>query len=486
MLFRLLPVLHVLGALLMFFSISYLMPIAASLIYADGTWMEFVDAMVAAFGLGALLFVAGWRNRRELKPRDGFLLVTLAWILMSAIATMPLMLVIDGLSFTDAFFETMSGLSTTGATVLTGLEHLPPAVNIWRHELNWLGGMGIIVLAVAILPLLGVGGMQLYKAEVTGINKDSKLTARIGDTAKALWLVYFVITIACILSLKAVGMNWLDAICHAFAAMGLGGFSTYDDSIGHFDSPAIEAVLIFFMMVAALNFATHFLVWRERSLKVYLHDPEAKGVVVTIVSSTLICAAYLDYHEVYPDFLTNLRHVAFNLVSIATDCGFASQDYDKWPIFVPLWMLFLSCVTVSSGSTGGGIKMIRTLILAQQALIELKRLVHPQIVAPLRVGDTVVPQQIASAVLGFIFLYILTMGELTFLLVASGLDFTSSISAIVACINNAGPGLNVVGPAQNYQALNDFQVWICSLAMLVGRLEVMTIFVLLTPTFWRK
>jgi trk system potassium uptake protein TrkH len=281
-------------------------------------------------------------------------------------------------------------------------------------------------------------------------------------------------------------MNWLDAICHAFSAMGLGGFSTYDASVGQFDSPAIEAVLIFFMLLAALNFATHFLVWRERSLAVYLQDTEAKGVIVTIVSSTLVCAIYLYQHETYPDFSTSLRHVAFNLVSIATDCGFVSQDYDKWPIFVPLWMLFLSCVTVSSGSTGGGIKMIRTLILAQQALIELKRLIHPHVVAPLRVGAMVVPQQIAGAVLGFIFLYILTVGELTFLLVASGLDFTSSITAIVACINNAGPGLNVVGPAQNYQALTDFQVWICSLAMLVGRLEVMTIFVLLTPTFWRR
>lgn len=486
MLFRLLPVLHVLGALLMFFSATYLMPIATSLIYADGTWPEFVAAMGIALAFGALLFVAGRRGKRELKPRDGFLLVTLSWILMAAIATVPLMLVIDGLSFTDAFFETMSGLSTTGATVLVGLEKLPPAINLWRHELNWLGGMGIIVLAVAILPLLGVGGMQLYKAEVTGVSKESKLTARIGDTAKVLWLVYFVITVACILSLKAVGMNWLDAVCHAFAAMGLGGFSTYDASVGQFDSPAIEAVLIVFMILAALNFATHFLVWRKRSLRVYFQDTEAIGVVTLIVVSTLVCAAYLWAQGTYPDFLTNLRHVAFNLVSIATDCGFASQDYDKWPIFVPLWMLFLSCITVSSGSTGGGIKMVRTLILAQQAHVELKRLIHPHVVAPLRVGSMIVPSSIAGAVLGFIFLYILTIGELTFFLVASGLDFTSSISAIIACINNAGPGLNVVGPAQNYQGLTDFQTWVCSAAMLIGRLEVMSIFVLLTPAFWRK
>jgi len=486
MLFRLLPVLHVLGALLMFFSVTYLMPIAASLIYADGTWFEFVDAMAIALGVGALLWILTRRHKRELKPRDGFLLVTFAWILMAAIATVPLMFVIDGLSFTDAFFETMSGLTTTGATVLTGIEKLPPSLNLWRHELNWLGGMGIIVLAVAILPLLGVGGMQLYKAETTGVNKDTKLTARIADTAKALWLVYFTLTVACILALKAVGLNWLDAICHAFAALALGGFSTYDASVGQFDSPAVEAVLIFFMMVAGINFATHFVVWRGRSLAAYWRDAEAKAFMALVGTSIAICSIYLWANGVYPDFLTNLRHVAFNLVSVATDCGFASQDFDKWPAFVPWWMLVLSCVSVSSGSTGGGIKMVRTLILAKQGLIELKRLIHPQVVAPLRVGQSAVSAQIASAVLGFIFLYLFAVGELTFLLVASGLDFTSSLTAIIACINNMGPGLNVVGPAQNYQALTDFQTWVCAAAMLIGRLEVMTVFVLLTPAFWKK
>ena len=486
MFYRLLPVSHVLGGMLMFFSITYLMPIASAVIYDDGTLIDFVDAMSISFAAGFLLWFGTRRHKRELKPRDGFLLVTLAWILMAAIATLPLLLAIDGLSFTDAYFETMSGLTTTGATVLSGLDKLPPSINLWRHELNWVGGMGIIVLAVAILPLLGVGGMQLYKAETTGVMKDSKLTARIADTAKALWLVYFGITVACILSLKAVGMSWLDAICHAFAAMGLGGFSTYDDSVGHFDSPAIEAVLIFFMMVAGMNFATHFVAWRGRSLRAYWSDMEAKAFVALIVASTIVCSLYLTVRGTYPGFLTALRHVAFNLVSIATDCGFASVDYDKWPIFVPLWMLFLSCVSVSSGSTGGGIKMIRTLILAQQGLIELKRLVHPKLVAPLRVGDTAIPQQIVGAVLGFIFLYILAVGELTFFLVASGLDFTSSITAIVACINNAGPGLNVVGPAQNYGPLTDFQTWVCTLAMLLGRLEVLSVFVLFTPAFWRR
>jgi len=471
--------------MLMFFGITYLPPIAVSLIYADGTWIHFIDALAVSTCGGALLAILTHRQRRELKARDGFLLVTLAWLLMAAIASVPLLLAIDGLSFTDAFFEAMSGLTTTGATILTGIEHLPPAINLWRHELNWLGGMGIIVLAVAILPLLGVGGMQLYKAEMPGPMKDAKLTPRIAGTAKALWLVYFALTLACVLSLKAAGMNWLDAICHAFAALSLGGFSTYDASVGHFDSPLIEAILIVFMVLAALNFATHFLAWRSRSLASYRHDVEVRAVLGLLAASIVVCATYLWWQGTYPDLLASLRHVAFNLISIATDCGFASQDFNQWPIFVSMWMLFLSCVTASSGSTGGGIKMVRTLILSQQARVELKRLVHPNVVAPIRIGKKSVPQGIAAAVLGFLFLYAFTLVELSFLLMASGMDAVTAFSAIIACINNAGPGLGEVGPAGNYQGLTDFQKWVCATAMLIGRLEVLTVFVLFTPGFWK-
>ncbi len=484
--FTLLPVLHVMGMMLVFFGATYLMPIASSLIYADGTTQEFFDALVFCLACGGGLVFLTRRYKRELRPRDGFLLVTLAWVLMAAIATVPLMLTIDGLSFTDAFFETMSGLTTTGATVLTGLDNLPPSVNLWRHELNWLGGMGIIVLAVAILPLLGVGGMQLYKAETPGPMKDSKLTPRIAGTAKALWLVYFGITAACIACLKLAGMSWLDAICHAFAALSLGGFSTYDASVGQFNSPLIEGILIFFMMVAGINFATHFVAWRGRSLRCYWKDTEAKAFAALIFSSIVVCSFYLWIMDTYDDLGVAFRHVAFNLVSIATDCGFVSVDYDKWPIFVPLWMLFLSSISVSSGSTGGGIKMIRTLILTKQGLRELEKLIHPSVVNPIRIGGNVIPQTIAGAVLGFIFLYMLVLGELTFFLVASGLDFVSAFTAIIACINNAGPGLNVVGPAQNFGPLTDFQTWVCSLAMLAGRLEIFSLVILFTPYFWRK
>ena len=481
----LLPVVNVLGRLLAVFSLAYLMPIASALYYQDGTLPDFVIAMGVAAAGGLLLFRATRSHFRELKPRDGFMLVSLVWCLMAAIATLPLLLVYDQMSFTDAFFETMSGLTTTGATVMTDLDHAPPSINLWRHELNWLGGMGIIVLAVAVLPLLGVGGMQLYKAETPGPMKDAKLTARIADTAKALWLVYFIITVACILSLRWAGLGWLDAICHAFAAMGLGGFSTRDASVGAFNDPQVEIVLIIFMVIAALNFGTHFIAFRSRSLKAYWGDVEARGVVTLLAVSCVGVAAYVWLMGTYDDYLTALRHVSFNLVSMATDCGFVSQDFDKWPIFAPLWMLFLSCITVSSGSTGGGIKMIRTMILAKQAQRELTRLIHPAVVNPVKVGHGTIPNDVVVAVLGFIFLYFMSVVMLSFVLMLSGLDFVSSFSAIVASINNAGPGLNVVGPASNFSVLSDFQTWVCSFTMLLGRLEVLSVVVLFTPQFWR-
>ena len=482
----LLPVANVLGRLMMFFSVAYVLPIAGSLAFRDGIVEDFVLAMLMNLGLGAILTFATQRHHRELKIRDGFLLVTLSWTLMAAIAALPLMIVYTDLSFTDAFFETMSGLTTTGATVLTGLDYAPQSINLWRHQLNWLGGMGIIVLAVAILPLLGVGGMQLYRAETPGPMKESRLTERIGDTAKALWLVYAGLTLLCMVSLRVAGMSWFDALCHAFSALSLGGFSTRDTSVGAWNSPAIEAVLIVFMLLAGINFATHFLAWRDRGVRAYLRDVEARAFLALVLASCVGIAAFLYAKGTYDDFGTALRHASFNLVSIATDCGYASVDFDKWPIFVPLWMLFLSSVSVSSGSTGGGIKMIRTLILYRQARRELVKLLHPSVADPIKIGASAVPNKVAFAVLGFIFLYFMTVAGMTLLLVASGLDFLSSFSAVIACVNNMGPGLNVVGPAQNYAALDDFQTWVCSITMLLGRLEIMSVVVVFTPHFWRK
>ena len=483
---RTLTVIHALGLMLMVFSIAYVMPIVAALIYDDGTLIDFLLTMLWTLATGLLMWLLTRRYRGELSIRHGYLLVATMWTAMPAFATVPLLLVMNGLSFTDAYFETMSGLTTTGATVLTGLDALPPAINIWRHELSWLGGMGIIVLAVAILPLLGIGGRQLFKAETPGPMKESALTPRVTETARNLWLVYLSITLACIVSLKAAGMNWLDAICHAFSAMGLGGFSTHDASIGYFNSPAIEFVLMAFMLLAAMNFATHFLVWREKSLKLYLRDAEAVATIALILVSCLGLTVFLWWHGTYPNFWTALRYASFNLVSIATDCGFSSTDFNQWPIFAPMWMLFLSCITVSSGSTGGGIKMVRTLILFKQAGREFRRLLHPTTVNPMKIGGNVVANNIVFAVLGFIFLYFMTVVTLTFALLISGLDFISAFSAIIACINNAGPGLGVVGPTSNYGVLNDFQTWVCTVAMLVGRLEIFTVLILFTPHFWRR
>jgi trk system potassium uptake protein TrkH len=412
--------------------------------------------------------------------------VTLAWGGGAAFATVPLLGGIGGLSFTNAYFETISGLTTTGATVLTSLDTLPQSLNLWRHLLNWLGGMGIIVLAVAILPLLGVGGMQVYKAETPGPMKEGKLTPRIRETAANLWMIYAGITLACIICLRLAGMSWFDAVCHAFSALALGGFSTHDASVGFFDSVAIEAVLTFFMMVAAVNFASHFLAWRARTPLAYLRDPEAKTVWLVLIASSLGIAGYLYGQNTYPDYWTALRHASFNLVSIATDCGFASVDFDKWPALAPIWMLFLSCVVCSSGSTGGGIKMVRTLILIKQAGREMLLLRHPGAIKPLKLGGAVVANRVAFSVLAFVFVYFMSIATLTFLLMADGLDFISSFSAIIACINNMGPGLNQVGPATNYQVLTDFQTWVCTFAMLLGRLELFTLLVLFTPSFWRS
>lgn len=482
----LLPVFNVLGRLMMLFSLAYAIPIVGSLVFHDGVVIDFVLAMLINIGVGMILTVLTRRHHRELKVRDGFLLVTLSWTLMAAIGALPLLIVYPDLSFTKGFFETMSAMTTTGATVLVGLDNAPQSINLWRHQLQWLGGLGIIVLAVAILPLLGVGGMQLYKAETPGPMKESRLTERIADTARALWMVYLGLTLLCMVSLRVAGMSWFDALCHAFSALSLGGFSTRDASIGAWDSPAIEAVLVVFMMLAAMNFATHFLAWRGRELRCYLRDAEAKSLVVLVAASCFGVAAFLWAHGTYPDYGTALRHATFNLVSMATDCGYASVDFDKWPIFAPLWMLFLSCVTASSGSTGGGIKMMRTLILYKQARRELLKLLHPNVADLIKLGTTAVPNKVAFSILGFIFLYFMTMATMTFLLLLSGLDFVSALSAVVACINNAGPGLGVVGPAQNYASLNDFQTWVLSATMLLGRLEILSVVVIFTRHFWRK
>ncbi|MEZ5474164.1 MAG: potassium transporter TrkG [Steroidobacteraceae bacterium] len=481
-----LAVAHVLGAMLAFFSIAYLFPIAWSIGSGDGAVFDFVIAAAANLVVGLSISLSTRRFRRELKPRDGFVLVTLSWVLMSASATIPLLMALPQLSFTDAYFEAVSGLTTTGSTVLHGLDYLPASINIWRTMLHWLGGIGIIVLAVAILPLLGVGGMQLYKAETPGPVKDEKLTPRITETAKALWLTYLVITLVAIGALKLCGLSWLDSVCHAFSVMALGGFSSHDASIGAFDTPQVEIVLSCLMVLASLSFARHFVALRTLSLQPYLRDSQGKAVIIVLGGSLLFIAALLTISGTYPDYLTSLRHASFNVISVATTTGFSSEDYEQWPLFAPVWMLFLSSVVCSTGSTGGGIKMFRTLLLWRQAARELKQLVHPSAIIPIRIGGDVVPDRIIYSVLAFIFLYFMTVVALTFSLLLTGLDIVSSLSAAVASLNNLGPALGEIGPSTTYESLTDAQTWICTAAMILGRLEIFSVLVLFTPAFWRK
>ncbi|MDP2828699.1 MAG: potassium transporter TrkG [Sulfuricellaceae bacterium] len=483
---RIFPIAHVLGMVVMLFSFAMLAPLGLSWWLQDGATFAYDEAVAVTFLSGLSVWLGTRRHKSELKIRDGILLVVLIWSVLAAFATIPLLVYLPDLSFTDAYFETISGLTTTGSTVLSGLDALPPSINLWRAEMVWLGGMGLIVFAVAVLPLLGIGGRQLYKAETPGPMKDSQLTPRITETAKGLWIVYSGITLACFLAYRWAGMDWLDALIHAFSTMGLGGFSSHDASFGHFNSPLIESVSILFMLIAGINFATHFMAWRGKSFAVYRRDPEAGLFLAVTLSSCLGIAVFLWWHEVYADFLPALRFATFNVVSIATSTGYANTDYNLWPIFAPLWMLFLSSFASSSGSTGGGIKMIRAQLLYKQVYREMEKLLHPNGVIPTKLGGQVVPNKILYSVLAFLFIYVASIVAMTLLMVASGLGAVTAFSAVVASINNTGPGLNEVGPATTYAVLTDFQTWVCTFAMLLGRLELFTLLIVFTPAFWRK
>ena len=479
-------VIHILGLVLSGFSATFLLPLLCALVAHDGRAPDFLAGAIVSGGAGLALIGLARPHARELKPRDGFLLVTLGLVTLSGVAAIPLLLALPRLSVTAAYFEAMSGLTTTGATLLTGLDHLPPSVNLWRCTLEWFGGLGVIVLGVAALPLLGVGGMQLHRADTPGPMKEERLTPRIASTARSLWLVYCVLTAAGIGALRFAGMSWLDAICHCFSAMSLGSFSTHDASIAYFDSPAIEVVLALIILVAAFNLTRHFVALRQLSLDTYAADPEARAILLVLGLSVLGIALLLQWHHVYRSFGVSLRHALFNVVSIATTCGLVSRDYTQWPVFAPFWMLFLSCLVASTGTAGGGIRMFRTLLLTRQAARELKLLVHPGAIVPVRVGGRAVPERVGHSVLAFIFLYFMAATVLIFLLLASGLDFQSSLGAIIATLNNLGPGLGLVGPGRTYQALNAFQDWTCIIAMLLGRLEIFSVLVLFTPAYWRK
>ena len=483
--YKIAPIVHVLSKLAVLYAVLLLVPTLVSYLYHDSAFNAFAGTALATLAGSTAVWAATRKHDRELRPRDGFTLVFLLWLGFAAISALPFYLYFPNIGYTDAFFEAVSGLTTTGATVMSSLDTLAPSLNFWRHMMNWLGGMGIIVLAVAILPMLGVGGTQLFKAEIPGIDKDSKMAPRISQTAKRLWLVYLTFTLLTCMGLKWAGMGWFDAVCHAMSAFSLGGFSTHDASIAFFDSPAIEAVLIAATFLGAVNFASHFAMAREKSPKPYWRDEEARAMF-TILAASIAAASVYMWQQGYYTPLEALRYVGFNFVSIGLANGFANADFATWPLLVTLWMFFLSNVLANTGSMGGGIKMARALVLAKFSLREVSLLLHPNAVRTVKLNRRSISDRTAMAVMAFIFVYFMTVVIFTLGLLASGMDFITALSATIACITNAGPGLGAVGPADNYAALSGLQKWMCAAVMLLGRLEIFTVFILFTPDYWKK
>lgn len=475
---------RILGILLMVFSIALIPPILVSLIYQDSALNAFLSALGITFATGAVFWFPVRRRHQELRTRDGFVVTALFWMVLALSGSLPLMLADSpGLSFTDAFFESLSGWTTTGATVITGIDDLPQSILFYRQLLQWLGGMGIIVLAVAILPMLGIGGMQLYRTETPGPMKDNKLTPRITETAKTLWYIYLALTIACAIGFYLAGMNLFDAICHAFSTVAIGGFSTHDASIGYFDSGPIEAVAIFFMIISAFNFALHFYTWRFRSIKHYFADAEVRTLLAVLLIAGIVTFVTLVTSKSYEPNEA-LRFGLFELVSIATTTGFATADFSLWPVFLPFLLFFLAFMGGCAGSTGGGLKVIRVLLIYKQGGREMKRLIHPNAIIPIRIGGRPIDDRVVEAVWGFFSVYLILYLIMTILLLATGLDFVTAFSAVGACINNLGPGLGDV--SAHYGEITDFAKWVLSFAMLLGRLEIFTLLVLFTPAFWRQ
>ena len=483
------PVLRVLGVLLVFFALSMNVPLAASWFLQDGLWRVWPTAMAITIVVGLLMWFVMRHHKQELQPRHGVILVTLVWVCLPLSAALPMMLIYHqqgtSLSFTYAYFEAVSGLTTSGASVLRNLDSLPISLHIWRTFLQWLGGMGILILAVAIMPLLGVGGSQLFRAEAAGPVKDTKLTPRITGTAKGLWGVYAVFSISCFLAFWLGGMSPLEALMHMFTTVSLGGLSPHDASFGYFQSPLLEGIAFVFMVAASCNFALYFIAMRKGNWRGFWRDPEMRATVGVLLCGGALVALLLWVKGEY-DWVDALRYGMFNTVSVATTTGFATTDYLTWPVFAPVFMLILSGMATSAGSTGGGIKMMRMLILFSQARRELTRLVHPRAVQPVVLGGRVVENRMIFAVLAFMLVYGGTIVLLSMVLMLTDLDPITAVSAVIASVHCVGPGLGAVGPASTYAVLTDFQIWVCTLGMLLGRLEILSFLALLTPAFWRR
>jgi len=474
---------RVLGIFLMLFSLTMLPPMLVSMWFNDGALMAFGSALIITFMFGFVCWLPVRNAHHDLRTRDGFVITVLFWIVLALSGSFPFMLSEHpNLSFTDAFFESLSGWTTTGATIMTGLDDLPESILWYRQQLQWLGGMGIIVLAVAVLPMLGIGGMQLFRAETPGPLKDSKLTPRITETAKALWYIYLSLTVSCALAYWFAGMDAFDAIGHSFATVAIGGFSTHDASIGYFDSATIEMIAVVFMLISSLNFALHFFAWRYHSFLHYFRDSELKFFLTVMGGGIALTIPALWLTDTY-SLSESIRYGIFETVSVATTTGFGTADFSTWPIFLPVLLFMMAFIGGCASSTGGGMKVIRVLLIFKQGSREIKRLIHPNAVIPVKIGRDPVSERVLEAVWGFFALYVITYMVMMIALLATGLDHVTAFSAVGACLNNLGPGLGEV--AANYGSISDAAKWICSLTMLLGRLEIFTLLVLISPAFWR-
>ncbi len=481
------PVLNVMARILLGFGLMFLVPMAWAWGLDDAAVINvWLLGMLLTLAAGTVTLALTADKKRELQPRDGFLLANLVWVVLPAFAAVPLMLAINGLSFTDAYFEAMSGLTATGSTVLTGLDNLPVSVNVWRCFLQLVGGLGIMLLVVAVLPMLGLGGVQLYKAETPGPMKDARLSPRIAETARGLWGIYFVFSVACFLSYRWVGMSWADAFIHMCSTMGLGGSSSHDASFGYWNSASIEMVATVFMALSGISFARYFIVWRSRSGVSLIRDDEVRAYGFVLVVSILGLTWLLMTQGSFTDLSTALRAASFHVVSVATTTGYASTDYALWPVFAPVWLMFLGSFVSCAGSTGGGIKMVRMVLLIKQARRELVRAIHPRVVNPVIMGRAPIPATVIASVMAYMLIYGATILGLTMLMLISGLDILTAFTAVVATVNNIGPGLGQVGPSSSFGVLTGFQTWIGTIGMLMGRLELLGVMVLFLPQFWRK
>lgn len=479
----------ILGVLIGYFSITMLPPIAVSIVYGDDTHNVFLISLAVIFALGLIFWLPVRKHREDLRFRDGFLVVVLIWLVLSLLASIPFLLATNpSMRVIDAIFESTSGLTTTGATILTGLDGLPHSILYYRQQLQWLGGMGIIVLAVAVMPALGVGGMQLYRAETPGPMKDKKLTPRITETAKAIWYIYLGLTTVCGILFYFAGMTPFDALCHAFSTVAIGGFSTHDASLGYFQNDAIYLVACVFMILAGVNFALHFSAIRFARVRVYLADSEARVYFAVLLGAVVLTVFMLInqteiLHGSQADFVSQAIHGAVQAVSIVTTTGFTLSEFHLWPTFIPILLIILSTAGGCAGSTAGGMKIIRIMLLFRQGIREISQLVHPSALIPIKLGGKPVSDNVINAVWGFLSLYIFSFTVLLILMLATGADLLTSFSAVTASLNNLGPGLGEV--ASNYATVTDAGKMVLTFAMLLGRLELFTLLVLFTPVFWK-